>query len=511
MDMYLFMNPTPKKKSVMRVDKQAKKNPILETIDENLAREAKLIKSEIPSNAIASLANKLKDKGHDGNLYKGSISAFGEVSKDSWESIRKSVEEAIQNDKNSTNHAKNIQEKVLSLITANPTTFSVVGSNPTILQMTLEKVLGKDLLQKLSDTVPQITFNVDGGEVEYIKNNGYTPITHSTFIEEHAYDERMSVKDVELHNDLYQKSKDGMPFVEVSSLLQEEMKPKRNKDRAKHWLAVLHKLGKENEYFDLEYHHQKRPVYLDYIPNSEGKGLTFNGDASFTVNPDLLVNMTGNGGDYLFNKNPIAKIYSMDHLKNLGILRAILSLCDNDEEVNSLDWASLSKSVNDEPIIQLHYHSPYISKDDLILTNDPNSAGRAGAKGEGVYQFISEMSKHDVSMLLDDMIHKYSFHNVKLALEKAGVNVGIRSLAESVYDHLIDGNLTVTVEHIGDILQEDIRNVSEYMNEEADDDFMNFRDYDFSEDYVPFGDEIGKDVDFDTDVTRAKEVKLYNG
>lgn len=282
------------------------------------------------------------------------------VVSDSYDKLSDLIQSDIASSE-ATPLAKNIQKSTLRMIkkqSLQDVPFVSLGTNPSILKYMLDSFLGKDLANSLRKQLnsSNLTINTYLKDIENIKKDGYRCYTIENYVDSSARDEdNKEIHDLLTESYDYTNTEEAIEFLEdsadnLSFAGSDIINEIATRARAEYKAMGL-------------YLEDPKPCYIAYNPgNSEEGGAPSYGDGGvLEISPNLLKDCTLNIEDTFDRTEPIPKIYGMEHLKDLMILKSALhsgkDIKASFQDVSS-DW--ITKSKGDIPL-EIQYHRESIS------------------------------------------------------------------------------------------------------------------------------------------------------
>ncbi|AYP68557.1 hypothetical protein EalM132_00043 [Exiguobacterium phage vB_EalM-132] len=259
---------------------------------------------------------------------------------------------------NTENYVKNVQIGALSRSNVHP-----LASNPVLLRHFINEAIGEDnadkLRERLSDTMG-ITANTNSSNIPNILEKGY--------------------KGADMEHYLNSGLLTDKDKIELRELLESDIDDHESMADWMNKIGKLHadlyeRVGFENSVLGL-HPNDRKPTYLAFNPNTySNNGLTFYGDGMVEATnlSDILAHSTATRDDSFMNDQLIPKIYGVEHLKDIHLLKLIendplhqITNLASDKPSVTADDIVLHAMVGDTMIpIELQYHKSVIPPQDL--------------------------------------------------------------------------------------------------------------------------------------------------
>lgn len=272
------------------------------------------------------------------------------------------VDRTIENSPSKDKFVKNVQKGALK----EGTTFHDmrIAAHPDLAKQAVNKILGEDIANSLREDMKDanLTINFSNEHKDHILENGYVASTAESYIRKTMGEEQVEVLN-EIINGDYDNEQEriaDMPYLGE-------------------WSEVGMRADAEFKAIGLHLEDSK-PVYIAFNPigNPSGGASTY-GARVLEVDPSVLSSCTASLDDTFSEERSFATVASIDHLKDMFILKSIeshsrrkgggsSSILKVLKDENSPPW--YAKASRDIPI-ELQYHKPKLDTDLFTLMKNP--------------------------------------------------------------------------------------------------------------------------------------------
>jgi hypothetical protein len=189
-----------------------------------------------------------------------------------------------------------------------------------MLRNILDNVVGKDLCDRLRADLMgcNLTINTHSDHIDNILKEGYKASTLESYAKS------------TLSGELYDKVSDviwgtGRAYFEEGMKELTKISEDCDYEDSNHVEAIMARAQAEYDAFGLSFEDPK-PSYLAFNPigSLDGACPEYGDGAVMQVSPEILNQCTGNDDDTFATSRPVAKVYDMEHLKDLFILKHAL-------------------------------------------------------------------------------------------------------------------------------------------------------------------------------------------
>lgn len=274
-----------------------------------------------------------------------------------WPSVQRNfadIEDVLTHDienSDSSNYAKIIQKQALR--DGNMEHKYSHAFHPDTARDTVNEILGEDKANQarelMKDASLSINFNSD--HVNVIAKDGYIPSTDETFAERNL-DEEEFERYLEFKGE--ENSLDELDYLDIDSSVR---------------MDLSERAGAEHEAIGLELGDDK-PIYIAFNPfdNPTGGASSF-GDAWLKVKDpqEILNESTLTISDSFHATESFSKVYNMDHLKDIFILKQLTHIEDmwNDEEPG-IEWGLMGDVTVP---LELQYHQSQLEPEQFEIVD----------------------------------------------------------------------------------------------------------------------------------------------
>lgn len=303
---------------------------------------------------------------------------LAKIVKNHYPSMHPILIKNITSNPHSTEHTKNIQQRIANNMLVNPTEhigmFNALGMHPGVARMTNDLLYGKELANKMRSEISggNLTINTFADHLDSIMENGYHGDSASTLVEKDyakgtpQYDTAMEMLRLASEATLDKKYPKSSPkysnavagaqgFNQLCNINNISI----NSDRFK----------VESEVFDITLT-DDRPAYLAYNPfASELGGAPLYGDGSVIgVSNSILANCTATEGDSFCYQRAVPRVHGMSHAQDMYMLKKannLISTMDINPDVN---WKETSEDDIDylgEIPLEFQCHKSIIEPEDI--------------------------------------------------------------------------------------------------------------------------------------------------
>lgn len=233
----------------------------------------------------------------------------------------------------------------------------LAAAHPHIAKATVDHVLGKDLANKFRGDLDKhnLCINFPGSRVEKYKTQPYKASTMLSTIERnHGQDGVDQWEEIVNDGDL-----DARGQVDALEDLDED---------------IYYRADAEYKAMGLELEDRK-PVYIAYNPlGLENGSATYYGNRWMKIDDSVLSESTASFDDTFNDTRSVPKVFSMDHLKDMFILKSIekhpsmaqIRLHGEDDD-NYAPWHAYQGDIP----FEIQYHQPIVSNDKFEIMPDP--------------------------------------------------------------------------------------------------------------------------------------------
>jgi hypothetical protein len=278
-----------------------------------------------------------------------------------WHTLKSHIEDKIRTDLPDDNDpdTKFIRNVQLNALKNGDMNHALnMAQHPIVARAAVNKILGKHTADKWRDHIKDASLSVNfpGMHKEAIQRDGYKSSQLTDYIKKHIGEHGLDKLEEAIanHDNFHDQIQalDSLP--EMS------------------WSDVIQRATAEHDAIGLELEDRK-PTYVALNPTNRDTGAaSFYGNRWLKVNGDILKHCTATLDDSFNTSKSFAKVWSMDHLKDIFILKQLER--GQGEGNSDSEWAT---DWGDIPI-ELQYHKPELTPDQFELMADPGEAYRNG-------------------------------------------------------------------------------------------------------------------------------------
>ncbi len=325
-----------------------------EDFDEDKFKQEHGIHPEIHE-MLKGLEEHLSDEEEYSSPYGILSGASGYLDENHWGTIKKHIEDHIRDTVKDDTFVRNVQLGALKDGDMRHKFFA--GAHPATAKAVVDKALGESLANKFRKDLDSanLSINFPGKHEDSIKNNGYAASTIDSYIENNFSDP----------DDIKEQVQDIIEDPDFDSE-RERIKALRDVDT-----NLYVRADAEHEAIGLNLEDRK-PTYIALNPmNGEFGANTFYGNRWMKVDPSVLNHCTATMDDSFNTSNSFAKIWDMDHLKNIFIMKMIDKHPDMTQikkwgEGGYTEWHAYAGEIP----IELQYHQPKLNTDQFEIMPD---------------------------------------------------------------------------------------------------------------------------------------------
>jgi len=324
---------------------------------------AELLRDYNANESLAPIFDSLESMHLKGTTREKYLSLRGSIEKH-WKSVQPVVEKSITSS-NSSDYAKKLQLSTLERISKMSNSglglknkeLSILSSHPSLARYTVDRLLGVNRANVLRAHMKKgnITININQKSMDNILTSGYVSNTSEGYLKSVG-----SQQDIETYKRI---ASDTGSTRKKLSMLQDVIDESEGEGIKAMWSNVVDRAEAEYECMGLDMDDDLKPIYMAFNPDGSTQGacVSYGDGASVKIDESALKDCTGNISDTLYHTRPIAKIHSIDHLRDIYMLRMMHDAEGGGDIFRDIpEWANGAHMWSNDVPVELHYHKSVI-------------------------------------------------------------------------------------------------------------------------------------------------------